>query len=173
MRHKYRVLLAFAVCGFGLPATAAEPAAKDVKETGTISFCANLSPDEESAPTYSNAVGRADFVLQRADLKLTWKVTFKDLSGPATDVALYGPQRPGSNASKQWDLAEKNALKSPISGFKMLNDGQLEYLLTTRLYLNILTDKWPAGELRGQVVRIPPGEQCPPPYPPAKSEKSQ
>lgn len=173
MRDKSGLLLALAVCAVSLPAVAAEPATSTTPETGTISFCANLSPDEESAPTYSNAVGHADFVLQRSDLKFSWQVTYRDLSTDPTSAAIYGPQRPGSNASKQWDLAPKTKLKSPISGSMMLNDGQMEYLLTTRLYVNILTTKYPAGELRGQIVRIPPGEQCPLPYPPAKSDKTK
>ena len=169
MRATFGSLLALAACAFTLPAGAAESGGP---ETGTISFCANLSPDEESAPTYSKAVGRADFVLQRSDLKFTWKITYKDLSGPATAASIYGPQRPGSNASKVFDLAPATKLKAPIEGSIMLNDGQLEYLLTTRMYVNILTQKYPEGELRASVVRIPPGEQCPAPYPPAKSDKA-
>ncbi len=169
MRITFGSLLVLAGCAFAGPVLAAEEAAP---ETGTISFCANLSPDEESAPTYSKAVGRVDFVLQRADLKFSWKVTYKDLSGPATSASIYGPQRPGSNASKVFDIAPATKLKSPIEGSIVLNDGQLEYLLTTRMYVNILTQKYPEGELRGQVVRIPPGEQCPAPYPPAKSDKA-
>jgi hypothetical protein len=168
MRNKLGGLLLVAVCALAAPALGAESPA----ETGTIAFCANLSPDEQSAPTYSNAVGRADFVLDRADLKLSWKISYKDLSSAPTAADIYGPQRPGSNASVQFELAPPSALKAPIAGSKTLTDGLLEYLLTTRLYVNILTTKYPLGELRGQVVRIPPGEACPPPHPPARSDKA-
>ena len=53
------------------------------------------------------------------------------------------------------DLGGKG-LTSPIEGSSILNEGQLEYLLTDRMYVNILTKKYPGGELRGQLARLRP-----------------
>ena len=44
-------------------------------------------------------------------------------------------------------------MKSPLKGSRKINDGELEYLLTGRIYVNIHTTKLPAGELRGQMMR--------------------
>lgn len=154
------------VLGLSLYPAAAAWAADRPAETGTISFCANLSPDEESAPTYSDAVGLALFTLQRADLKFSWDITFKNLTTAPVAANMHGPQRPGANAGVVFALVKKgDPIKSPIKGALILDDGQLEYLLTERLYVNITTQKYAEGELRGQLERLLPGAACPSPRP--------
>ena len=162
-----------AVCALGLCAAiligGSARAAEAAPETGAIPFCVNLSPDEESAPTYGNAVGKGTFSLSRADLTFTWDIGFKDLTSRPLAANMHGPQRPGAIAGVVFALAPKgDAIASPLKGSLVLNDGQLEYLLTERLYVNITTQKYPEGELRGQLKRLHPGEACPAPYPPAK-----
>lgn len=136
---------------------AAMPAlAAPTEETGPIHFAAALSPDEQSAPTYSDATGHGDFVLDRATLTLSWTITFKDLSTPITAAHIHGPQRPGTNAGILIDVGDKG-LKSPLKDSFVLNEGLLEYLLAGRLYVNIHTTKYKDGELRGQLERqLPP-----------------
>lgn len=152
--------------GMSLHPTGAVRAADAPAATATISFCANLSPDEESAPTYSDAVGLALFTLQRADLKLTWEVSFKNLTTSPVAASIHGPQRPGANAGVVFGLVKKgDPIQSPIKGALVLDDGQLEYLLTERLYVNITTQKYAEGELRGQLERLLPGAACPAPKP--------
>ena len=159
---------AFVFCALGMVAGAAH-AAETTPETGSIPFCVNLSPDEESAPTYGSAVGQGTFSLSRADLKFTWEISFKDLTSRPLAANMHGPQRPGANAGVVFALVgEGQPITSPLRGSLTLNDGQLEYLLTERLYMNITTQKYMEGELRGQLKRLHPGEACPPPYPPAK-----
>ena len=119
-----------------------------------IFYACDLSPDEESHEVYSPGKGHASFVLERATLKLSWNVTFEGLSGPATSAGLYGPDRPGGNAGFQVDMANKGGPKSPLIGSKILNDGELQYLVTGRMYVNIVTPKYKDGELRCQVTRL-------------------
>jgi hypothetical protein len=119
-----------------------------------ILFTAKLTPDEQSAPTYSPASGMAEVRLERETLKITWKITYKDLTGPATVAGLYGPENVGANAGMVVDLAA-NGLKSPIEGSAVLSDGVFQYLITGRVYVNIHTAKYPDGELRGQLRRTP------------------
>lgn len=127
---------------------------------GTISFCANLSPDEESAPTYSPAAGIGHFTLRRSTLELSWEVSFRDLTSRLLSAQVHGPQRPGANAQALFPLAKQDSLVSPIRGSIVLDDGQLEYLLTGRMYVNFATEKYPDGELRAQIQRIRPGASC-------------
>jgi hypothetical protein len=122
------------------------------EDTRPIHFAATLSADEESAPTESPGAGRIDLTLDRATLTLSWVLTYKGLPSEVTGVHIRGPQRPGTNAGILFDLG-KSGLRSPIKGSAVLNDGQLEYLLAGRMYVNIATTKYKDGELRGQIQR--------------------
>ena len=137
-------------CGLVLSAAAW---ARPPEDTRPIRFYANLSADEESAPTESPGKGRADFVLERETLKFSWSITYEGVTTPVTGAWIHGPQRPGTNAGKLVDLAPRG-LKSPLQGSIILNEGQLEYLLAGRLYVNIYTTRYKdGGELRGQSTR--------------------
>jgi hypothetical protein len=118
-----------------------------------IIFTAALSPDEQSAPTYSPATGFAEVRLERATLKITWKVTYKDTTSPVIAAGLYGPENAGGNAGQVVDFAP-SGLKSPMQGSTILSDGVFQYLITGRVYVNIHTTKYKDGELRGQLRRI-------------------
>jgi hypothetical protein len=137
----FRTILAAALLA-GTPAFAG---ADDIR------FTASLSPDEQSIPTHSDAVGFAEVILERETLKITWKVTYKDLSSAPTKAGLFGPENPGANAGMFVDFGKN--LKSPIEGSVVLTDGQFQYLITGRVYVNVLSAKWPEGELRGQLRR--------------------
>jgi hypothetical protein len=117
-----------------------------------IAFYADLSADEESAETYSPGAGRFDVTLDRKALKFSWKVTYANLTSPLTSAAIHGPQTPGGEAAPIIDLAPKG-LRSPMEGSVILTEGQLEYLLTGRMYVNLHTVKYPRGELRGHLSR--------------------
>ena len=117
-----------------------------------ITFSAALSADEQSAPTESPGSGIADFVLDRPTLRLDWSITYDNLTAEAVAAHAHGPQTPGGNAGVLFDLAA-SGMGSPLQGSRILNDGELEYLLTGRIYVNIHTTKYPAGELRGQIMR--------------------
>ena len=118
-----------------------------------IIFTATLSDEDQSIPTVSPGKGIAEVRLERATLKLTWKVTFEDLTSPPTIAGLYGPENVGGNAGQIVDLAPKGNIKSPIEGSTILSDGSFQYLITGRVYVNIHTTKYKDGELRGQLRR--------------------
>jgi hypothetical protein len=122
-----------------------------------IHFYADLSADEQSAITDSPALGRVDFVLERATLRFSWVVTYEDLTSAATAAGVHGPQTPGGNALLLFDISE-SGLQSPIEGSTIINDGELEYLLTGKTYVNIRSEKFDLGELRGQIMRKRPSE---------------
>jgi hypothetical protein len=118
-----------------------------------VLFYTFLSPDEE---TSSPGSGRADFSLDRKTLRLSWKVSYGHLTSSLTSAAVHGPQRLGTNAGVQIDLAP-GSRSSPLVGSSVLTDAQLEYLLAGRMYVNLHTTRYPDGELRGQIQRVPPG----------------
>lgn len=131
------------------------PDPKDIKGP-PIHFTADISADEESAVTESPGSGRVDFVLDRATLKFDWTVHFKDLTSAPTGMHVHGPQTPGGEAGILFDLTPANAVKDGATGTINLNDGQLIYLINDRMYVNLHTAKYPAGELRGSIRKLRP-----------------
>ncbi len=120
-----------------------------------IHFFANLSADGESAVAKSPGVGRVDFMLDRPSLRLSWTLTYRNLTSPAIGVHIHGPQTPGGEAGIMFDLAPQG-MHSPLTGSVVLNDSDLIYLLQDRLYVNLKTAKYKEGELRGEVRRARP-----------------
>jgi hypothetical protein len=118
-----------------------------------IVYTATLTDDEQTMPTYSPGKGFAEIRLERATLKITWKITYEGVTSPVTAVGLYGPDNPGANAGQVVDLGV-NGLKSPITGSTVISDGVLSYLVTGRVYVNLHTKKYKDGELRGQLRRV-------------------
>ena len=140
--------LALAACALALASSATTARAAD----DDIRFVATLTDNEQSVPTYSPGSGVAEFRLERKTLKLSWTVTYKDLTSPPVAAGLYGPENVGANAGLVVDLAN-GKLKSPITGSAILSDGVFQYLITGRIYANLHTRRYPAGELRGQLLR--------------------
>jgi hypothetical protein len=118
-----------------------------------ILYVATITDNEQSVPTESPGKGVAEFRLERATLKLSWKITYQGLTSKALSIGLYGPENVGANAGRVVDLGT-NGLKSPITGSAILSDGVLSYLVTGRTYVNLHTARYKDGELRGQVRRI-------------------
>jgi hypothetical protein len=117
-----------------------------------IIFTANLTPDDQSTPTESPGTGYAELRLERATLKLTWKVTYRGLTSKPIAAGLYGPENVGANAGQVVNLGVRG-LASPIQGSEVLSDGVFQYLITGRVYVNIHTTRYKDGELRGQLRR--------------------
>lgn len=117
-----------------------------------IVYTAVLSDEDQSTPTYSPGKGFAEFRLERATLKLSWKITYQGLTSPPIAAGLYGPENVGANAGQVVDLGTRD-LRSPIIGSAIISDGVLGYLTTGRVYINIHTRRYKDGELRGQLRR--------------------
>src|SRR5476651_216285 len=66
--------------------------------------------------------GAADIDYDAATKKLTWKVTYSGLSGPATAAHFHGPAEAGKNAGVA--VAIPNATSSPAEGSATLTDAQ-------------------------------------------------
>ena len=151
-RRLFAALAFTGMFGFGTAVTGQDYTGTDGPP---IRFRALLSADEQTVTTESPGVGCALFVLDRPTLRISWTVTYKDLTSAAVAAHVHGPQGVGSNAGVLWDLAPEG-MKSPLTGSIVLNDGQLEYLLTDRVYVNLHSRRYPEGELRGQIRRLRP-----------------
>jgi hypothetical protein len=95
--------------------------------------------------------GAADIDYDAASKKLSWKVTYTGLSGPATAAHFHGPA--GASDKAGVAVAIPNAGTSPVEGSATLTDAQAADLTAGKYYVNIHTAANPGGEIRGQVMK--------------------
>ena len=112
---------------------------------------ATLDGKSEVPPNASAGTGTADIDYDPASKKLSWKVTYSGLSGPATAAHFHGPAEAGKNAGVA--VAIPNAAASPVKGEATLTEAQAADLLGGKYYINIHTAANPGGEIRGQVTK--------------------
>ena len=112
---------------------------------------ATLDGKSEVPPNTSAATGSADIDYDAASKKLTWKLTYSGLSGPATAAHFHGPAEAGKNAGVA--VAIPNATASPAEGSATLTDAQAADLTAGKYYINVHTAANPGGEIRGQVTK--------------------
>jgi hypothetical protein len=112
---------------------------------------ATLDGKSETPPNASTGAGTAEIDYDAASKKLTWKLTYSGLSGPATAAHFHGPAEVGKNAGVA--VAIPNATTSPNEGSATLTDAQAADLLAGKYYVNVHTAANPGGEIRGQVTK--------------------
>jgi len=103
----------------------------------------------------SNASGVALLTYNGQTGNLCYTVTFSGLVGtqmPAPHGAhIHGPAGPGLEYPIHVAMLDSG---SPVNGCTTLTKDQAKYLKASDLYLQIHTDAFPAGEIRGQIVRL-------------------
>ena len=112
---------------------------------------ATLDGKSEVPANTSAGKGTAEIDYDPSSKKVSWKVTYSGLSGPATAAHFHGPAEAGKNASVA--VAIPNAGTSPVEGSATLTDAQAADLVAGKYYINIHTAANPAGEIRGQVTK--------------------
>ncbi len=112
---------------------------------------ASLDGKSESPPNASAGTGTADIDYDAATKKLSWKLTYSGLSGPATAAHFHGPAEAGKNAGVA--VAIPNAGTSPAEGSATLTDAQAADLMAGKYYVNVHTAANPGGEIRVQVTK--------------------
>src|SRR4030088_3471571 len=95
--------------------------------------------------------GAAEIDYDPASKKLSWKVTYTGLSGPATAAHFHGPAEADKNAGVKVPIP--NAASSPAEGSATLTDAQAADLVAGKYYVNVHTAANPGGEIRGQVTK--------------------
>jgi len=134
----------FAMLAFGAAVVFAGPAsAEELKAT--------LNGTSEVPATTSSGTGSADIDYNAATKRLSWKLSYSGLTGPATAAHFHGPAEAGKNAGVA--IAIPNISSDPTEGSATLTDAQAADLLAGKYYINIHTAAHPGGEIRGQVVK--------------------
>src|SRR4051794_29324048 len=111
---------------------------------------ATLDGNSEVPPNTSEAKGSADIDYDAASKKLSWKLTYSGLSGPATAAHFHGPAEPGKNAGVAVPITNT---ASGSEGSATLTDAQAADLMAGKYYVNVHTEANKGGEIRGQVTK--------------------
>ena len=125
---------------------ALSPAAFAATET----YSADLKAASEVPANDSKGAGTLTATYDTASKKLTYTVSYKDLSGPATMAHFHGPADTKTNAGIV--VPAKDAA-NPIKGEATLTDAQAADLQAGKWYFNVHTEKNKGGEIRGQVMK--------------------
>src|SRR5262249_9232504 len=119
------------------------------KSAGKQTFFAVLNGGQVVPPSSSNALGVGFLTLDNATKRLCYSITYSQLQGTETEAHLHNAGVGETNAV----LYDLNPLGTPKLGcIGPLKRNEEGFLKQGRMYINIHTDIWPAGEIRGQVL---------------------
>jgi hypothetical protein len=116
----------------------------------TENFGADLKGASEVPAVDTKGSGALTATYDTATKKLTYTVTYKDLSGPAAAAHFHGPADTKTNAGVV--VPVKEIAPGTLKGEATLTDAQAADLEAGKWYFNIHTAANKGGELRGQVM---------------------
>jgi len=142
------------------PPAPSQTAASALVLTATL----NTSQETEApaAGTPETALGAAVFLFDPSTLSLKFAFAYSDLSGPALAAHFHNAPEGVSGPVLQTICGGPGELAGPcpattnsgfLQGTWMVPADKVEALLNGQVYLNLHTDKNPAGEIRGQIAR--------------------
>ena len=114
-----------------------------------IDFHAALSGATEVPGNQSKGSGDATATLDTVTKMLTYSVTFKGLTGPATAAHFHGPAAVDANAPP---VVPITGMTSPSKGTTTLTNSQIADLQAGKWYVNVHTTANAGGEIRGQLI---------------------
>lgn len=134
---------------FGLlAAVAAWPAA----QAATVTYKATLSAAAEVPPVTSAGKGSAVVTVDPVSKKITWRVAFSGLTGPAMAAHIHCGAPAGANAGVSVPLGKAPNWASPLVGSATMTDAQFADLQAGKCYANVHTAANKSGEIRGQLT---------------------
>lgn len=120
------------------------------QQSNLVALTTQLMASNEVPPNTSPATGSVDAVFNKDTNLLRWKVSYTDLTGPATAGHFHGPAATGTNAGVA--LPWPGSVISPMDGSATLTAAQAADLMAGRWYANVHTATNPGGEVRGQMT---------------------
>ncbi|MCZ6767352.1 MAG: CHRD domain-containing protein [bacterium] len=138
--HTAGILVLVAI---GSLALSAQPALSDIVFEATLDGASNVPP----IPAVS-ATGEAVMVLNNAQTELSYTITFTVLSSKELAAHFHngGPRQIGP-------ILEGLPLGSPKGGIWEVTPSDVVELLAGRVYINIHSEMYTGGEIRGNVVK--------------------
>ena len=136
--------------GWTVAAVIAAVLAPPMAHAEKIELSAKLSGASEVPPNDSTAKGSVMVTYDTSTRELNWSISFEGMSGPLIGSHIHGPAPANANAGI---LIGIETGISPLEGTMQINDEQAGHLTNGNSYVNLHTEKYPSGELRGQLLR--------------------
>ena len=126
-------------------------------EPNPVVFQANLDGPQAGIPL-STAQGTAEVTLDTETNILGWDLSWSGFPSDVVAIHFHGPAEPGEDAFVSIELGVISGLAAPSIGETTVDEEQKAELLAELWYINIHTEVYIEGEIRGQVVRaeVPP-----------------
>lgn len=122
----------------------------DEKVSYTISATADGAQEVPAVNT--DGTGTVTGTYNKNTKIFSYTVTWKDLSGPATNMHFHGPALPGTPAGVAIPIVGfSSVVEGSHTGTDTLTAEQETDMLGGKWYYNVHTDAYPAGEIRGQL----------------------
>ncbi|PYS92782.1 MAG: hypothetical protein DMF64_07960 [Acidobacteria bacterium] len=118
---------------------------------GTL-YIANLTGAQVVPPTNSNGLGFGSLTLSLDETKASVDLNFGALSGSQTSAHIHSSTGPGANGPVLFTLP-----RGMVSNFLItLTPAQVQLLKAGQLYFDVHTNLFSGGEIRGQIMPLPP-----------------
>jgi hypothetical protein len=137
-------------------ATAALIVGAAAARADVLNFQADLTGGREVPPNASPATGHLEATLDTSTNTLTWTCVYSGLSAGPIGAHFHGPVSYVGATSEEnapIQVGTPGSLASPFSGKASIDATQAQDLKIGRWYFNLHSSKFPAGEIRGPVVR--------------------
>ena len=124
----------------------------------TYSLFATLDGSQTVPTNASAGTGTGNMTYDDITKLFSWDINFSGLSSGAVLSHFHGPAAPGVNAGIQVTIPlgpSAGMTSGNLVGTATLTATQETQLLSDLWYINIHTDLFPSGEIRGQVQVVP------------------
>jgi hypothetical protein len=122
------------------------------KSPRSLTFFAVMNGGQVVPPSPSNAMGVAFLTLDQQTKRVCYSISYSPLQGTETEAHLHAAQ-PGQTNAVLYDLTPLGTPK--VSCIGPIKSAEEKLLKQGRMYINIHTDLYVAGEIRGQVLPVP------------------
>ena len=134
-------------------ATFAVPAAALIIPVSASLDCAQANAGLGTCGAGGSGTGTADVTFDTVTNLLAWDVSWSGLSAPTFIAHIHGPATPNQNAGVVVDFGAVGTATSGSSmGSTTLSAAQASDLLSELWYVNIHSNAFPLGEIRGQLL---------------------
>jgi hypothetical protein len=117
----------------------------------TIQLRAWLNGEQEVPPVATAATGSATVTYDTVTGQLSWNVSYGSLSSAISDAHFHGPTPAGFDAGITVPMT---AGPSPVIGSATISPTQATQLLSGQWYINLHSNNFSGGEIRGQVLPV-------------------
>jgi hypothetical protein len=145
MKKRIALMATGAVCA--LAVTALAGAASTATWTAALTARQEVPKQEVKAP-----LAHGLFKGTLSGSKLTWKLTYSRLTGPATAAHIHMGAKGAAGNVLVPLCGGTPACKSGLSGTATLTSAMMSAFKKHLLYVNVHTAKNPNGEIRGQIL---------------------